>query len=102
MYSCAMVPSGVRLLRIANSTFEVPAKYSGTSRLSVCSTSSCQAPEKRRRVPKSEILSSSEDSDLAHELDLGPEPPAASRPGSAAAGVRRKYTSDTIASTGIS
>ena len=51
MYSCAMVPSGVMLLRIANQTLEVPAKFCGISRLKVCSTSSCQSREKRRRVP---------------------------------------------------
>ena len=35
----------------ANQTLEVPAKFCGISRLKVCSTSSCQSREKRRRVP---------------------------------------------------
>ena len=64
MYSCASVPSGVTPFFIASQTLEVPAKYCGTSRLSVAMTSSCQASEKRRRVPKSEILKSSAGSTL--------------------------------------
>src|SRR5206468_1424174 len=45
MYSWPSVPSGVRLLRIANQTLELPAKYCGISRFSVCSTSSCPRAE---------------------------------------------------------
>ena len=51
MYSCAMVPSGVTPCFIASHTLEVPANRSGISRLKVPITSSCQAREKRRRVP---------------------------------------------------
>ena len=73
MYSWAMVPSGVMLLRIANQTFEVPAKYCGTSRFSVCTTSSCHGGEAAARAEVGN-LEVELGLDRAHERNLGFQP----------------------------